>query len=56
MGLTLPVGISRRGIESIELSNPATCHLLVGGVTGAGKLLSFVRCFSFLSYTIPKKN
>lgn len=53
MGLTLPVGISRRGIESIELSNPATCHLLVGGVTGAGKT-SFLRqmlLFSFLHYS-----
>lgn len=36
-GLWLPLGWSRRGLEQINLEDDNSCHLLLGGGTGAGK-------------------
>lgn len=36
-GLWLPLGWSRRGLEQINLEDDNSCHLLIGGGTGAGK-------------------
>lgn len=36
-GLWIPLGWSRRGLEQINLEDDNSCHMLIGGGTGAGK-------------------